>query len=80
MSFDGQHGQKAVSCGQYGRGKPRHSGCREEGEGRGHRKDDNMNRNEAAQAIAKVFAYLAVNKPDVARAWAQKLIAWLEMI
>jgi hypothetical protein len=39
-----------------------------------------MDRQQAAQAIAKVFAYLACGKIDEARIWAHKLIAWLESI
>ena len=39
-----------------------------------------MNRNEAAQAIAKVFAYLACGKPEQARVWARQLIAWLQSV
>ena len=41
---------------------------------------ENMTRQEAAQAIAKVFAYLACGNVEQARAWARKLIAWLEGI
>jgi len=39
-----------------------------------------MSRQEAAQAIAKIFAYLACGKPDQARIWAGRLIHWLETI
>ena len=39
-----------------------------------------MDRQETAQAIAKVLAYLACGKREQARIWAQKLIAWLETI
>ena len=39
-----------------------------------------MDRHEAARAIAKVFAYLAVGNSAAARAWAHQLIAWLEAI
>lgn len=39
-----------------------------------------MGRGEAAQALAKVFAYLACRKPELAQEWAQRLIRWLETI
>ena len=39
-----------------------------------------MDRAEAAQAIGKIFAYLACGKPDLAHVWARKLIAWLETL
>jgi len=39
-----------------------------------------MSRSEAAQAIAKVFAYLACGKIEAARDWASRLIRWLETI
>lgn len=39
-----------------------------------------MDRQTAATAIAKIFAYLACGKPDQARIWAAKLISWLETI
>lgn len=39
-----------------------------------------MTREEASRAIAKVFAYLACSKPELARPFARRLIAWLESI
>ncbi len=39
-----------------------------------------MTRSEVAQAVAKVFAFLGCGKVDEARAWARKLIEWLETI
>ncbi len=39
-----------------------------------------MDRAEASRALSKVFAYMAVGKRDVARAWAKKLVSWLEWI
>jgi len=39
-----------------------------------------MTRQEAAAAMAKVFAYLGCGKRETARDWAQRLIAWLETI
>lgn len=39
-----------------------------------------MDRNEAARAIAKVFAYLACGKPEQARQYARQLISWLQTI
>jgi hypothetical protein len=39
-----------------------------------------MTRNEAAQALGKVFAYLACGREDLAREWATKLIDWLSTI
>jgi hypothetical protein len=35
-----------------------------------------MDRVEAARAWAKVLAYIACGKPDLARPWAEKLLAW----
>jgi hypothetical protein len=39
-----------------------------------------MDRTDAARSLAKVFAYLACNKPDAARAAAEPLIAWLRSL
>jgi hypothetical protein len=39
-----------------------------------------MDRADATRAIAKVFAYLACGKRDMAREWARILIAWLETV
>ena len=39
-----------------------------------------MDRHEAARAIAKVFAFLAVGNREAARTWAQQLVTWLEAI
>ena len=39
-----------------------------------------MDRAEAAQAIGKIFAYLACGKAELARPWARKLITWLETL
>lgn len=35
---------------------------------------------EAMRAVSKVLAYVACGKPDEARVWAGRLIAWLESI
>ena len=40
----------------------------------------NVDRHEAARAIAKVFAFLASGKREEARTWARQLIEWLETI
>lgn len=39
-----------------------------------------MDRTQAAQALGKVFAYLACGKTHDAQLWARKLIVWLEGI
>ena len=39
-----------------------------------------MTHREAMQAVAKVLAYLACGKRELAREWAVKLISWLEGI
>jgi hypothetical protein len=35
-----------------------------------------MDRTEAARAWAKVLAYIACGKPELARPWALKLVQW----
>ena len=39
-----------------------------------------MDRQDAARAIANIFAYLACGHHEEAREWARKLIVWLETI
>jgi hypothetical protein len=39
-----------------------------------------MDRIEASRALGKVLAYLACGKPQLARPFAQQLIAWLQSI
>jgi hypothetical protein len=39
-----------------------------------------MTREAASRALGKVLAYLACGKPQLARPFAQQLIAWLQTI
>lgn len=38
--------------------------------------DEPMDRKESARCLAKVIAYIACGKPELARPWAEQLIAW----